>query len=219
MGSHEGNRYGVQPPDQYRSAVREVVRGRAGRRGTDEAVTGKNAQVLAADGIRKLDHPPERRARCEDVVDRRPALSAQSHLERRQFDHREVAAEGPRETLFHLLGANRGQKADPAEVDADHGNTGSEEAVEGAQHRAVPAERDREVRPAVFSGELDPLRPRHALEPRDRVDHRDRCAPRPGGGGGAAAGAGGGGRGGGPPPAPNARGAGLELRLDEYDSL
>src|SRR2546430_11274909 len=60
----------VDPPREDGPAVREVVGGRAGRRASDEAVAGLRAEVVVAELPAELHHPPDQRARRDDVVDR-----------------------------------------------------------------------------------------------------------------------------------------------------
>ena len=102
-------------------AVREVVRGRAGRRRADQAVARLHAEPLAADRPLELDHAPGRAARDDGVVDRGAASRRSSvDLERRQLDHAVVAGEDAREARLELVACDRRQEPDAAEVDAEH---------------------------------------------------------------------------------------------------
>jgi hypothetical protein len=166
---HERDHHRVEPPDEHRAAVREVVGRRAERRRADDAVAGQHAEILAADGVAELDHAPEPGARREDVVDRRSGLPADPNVERRKPHHGDVAYERALEARLQLARLHRRQEADAPEVDADHGYVGAEKAVEGAQHRAVPAQRDGEVGPAVVFGHLDALRLGEPLDAGNRV--------------------------------------------------
>ena len=84
----ERDRHRVEAAHEDRPAVREVVRGRAGRRRADHPVARDDAELLPADRPAELDHPPERRARGDDVVDRGERLAVEPCLERRLLDRR-----------------------------------------------------------------------------------------------------------------------------------
>ena len=73
------------------------------------------------------------------------AVAVHVDVERRQLDDPPLAGEGAREAVVHRLGRHRREEADPAEVDADHGDGGAEEPVQRPQHRPVAAEHDGEV--------------------------------------------------------------------------
>ena len=60
------------------------------------------AEILAADRPLQLDHPPERRARRDDVVHRDVLLAVQLHLERRQLDDVVLAGEHAHEVAFEI---------------------------------------------------------------------------------------------------------------------
>src|SRR5207302_6674877 len=113
------DRHRVESPDEHRAAVREVVRGRAGRRRTDDPVAGLPAERLAADGPGELDHAPDGGARGDDVVDGGAALAVELELERRQLDDAVVAGEDARELRVELALGDRRQEAHAPEVDAD----------------------------------------------------------------------------------------------------
>ena len=106
---------------------------------------GSVAELLAADGPAELDHAPDDRARDDDVVDGDRALAADARLERRQLDDDVVAREDAREPVLELVGRDRGEEADRAEVDADDGHARAEEPLQRAKHRPVAAEHDDEV--------------------------------------------------------------------------
>ena len=80
------------------------------------------------------------------VVDGGVAASVERDLQGRQRQHRVVAREDPAEAGLELVARDRGQEPDPAEVRPDHRHAAVEEARQRAQHRAVAAERDRDLR-------------------------------------------------------------------------
>src|SRR5829696_2731770 len=202
----ERRHHRVEPPDEDGAAVREVVGGGAGRSRADQAVARLYSESLAADRVAELDHPPERGAGDDGVVDGDAALRVQLHVERRELDHLVVAGERPPHAGLELVVPDRRQEPDAPEVDAEDGDAGAEEGRERAQHRAVAAEDDREVRAGrppgcvAVADELDagvgrdrlqPLeRPRHALGAAVREDgsalnrrrRRSTSRSRPGGG-------------------------------------
>ncbi len=145
-----------EPPHEHRAAVREVVGRRPGRRRADEAVARLHAQILAADRPIELDHPAERAAGHDRVVDRGLGLAVELDLERRQLEDAIVAGERACEAGFELVGRDRRQEADPAEVHAEHRHLTAEKARQRAKHRPVAAEHDREVGCAVL-GRLEPV--------------------------------------------------------------
>ena len=108
----ERHRHRVEPPDEHRAAVREVVRGRARGRGDDHAVARQRPEVLAADGPAQLDHAAEHRARRDDVVHDGVRLAVELDLERRQLDDLELAGEGAREPRLEL-GSRRSRSGSP----------------------------------------------------------------------------------------------------------
>ena len=131
-----------RPQHEHGAAVREVVRGRARRRRADHPVARDGAEILAADRPRELDHPAERRARRDDVVDGDVALAVELHLERRQLDDVVLAGEDARDVALEGVRLDRREEADAAEVDADHRHVAAEQLCERAQDRAVAAEHD-----------------------------------------------------------------------------
>ena len=145
MRRHERDRHCVEPPDEDRPAVREVVRGRPRGRRADQPVAGNRPEFLAADRPAELDHPPERRARHDHVVDRRPRSAAGLRLQHGQLDNRVVAGKRAPEPLLERVGVHRGQEAHAPEVDPDHGHAHPEEALQRPQHRPVPAKHDGQV--------------------------------------------------------------------------
>ena len=66
-------------------------------------------------------------------------------LQSRQLDGVELPGERAGEAGLELVGRDRREEADAAEVDPDHGRAGAEEARERAQHGAVAAEDDRQL--------------------------------------------------------------------------
>jgi len=156
----EGEHHRIEPPDQDRAAVRQVVGGRALRRRADEPVAALRAELLVVDRIAELDDAADRPAGDHDVVDGDVRRAVRRHLERRQLDHAVAPGEHALQVAFQPVGCDRGQEADAAVIDADHRHAGAEEARERPQHRAVAAEHDRNVRFPLALEELhsEPLR-------------------------------------------------------------
>jgi hypothetical protein len=128
----EGDDERVEPPDEHRSAVREVVGRRALGGRADQPVARLDAEILLSDRIAQLDQPAELAARDYDVVDGDVAPPSVLDLERRQLDHLVLACEDPLQPLLHVVAVDRGQEADPAEVDAEHRDAALEEAGQPA---------------------------------------------------------------------------------------
>ena len=149
------------------------------------------AQMIPSHGWRPSSSPPTASSSSimrpsdalddDDVVDGDRATVGMLELERRQLDDVVLACEDAPQTLLELAPTHRAQESDAAEVHADHGHPGPEEARERAQHRSVAAEDDREVGrtrlvarlDAVLLGlvggedELDPVLLRDRLQTRE----------------------------------------------------
>ena len=186
MRRDEGDRHRVEAPDEDRAAVREVVAGRAGRRRADDAVAGEPAEALAADRPFELDHAADDGARDHEVVDGDAPLVAHLDVERRQLLDPVLAGKDAREPALELVARDRGEKADAAEVDADHGyarcpGSGRARAASSRRRRARP--RCRRPRCSASSG--DPVRastppPRPAqLDARSRATFASRARAGP----------------------------------------
>ena len=75
-----------------------------------------------------------------------------------QLEPLEVAGERAVEVLAQPVGVERGEEADLAEVDREHGDAGAGEVAQAGEDRAVAAEHDAEVDVGVVGlDELDPL--------------------------------------------------------------
>jgi hypothetical protein len=120
----------VEAPDQHGTSVREVVGGRAGRRGADDPVASLPAEILSAHRPLQLDHAPDERARSDDVVDRRLPQAVELDLERRQLDDAIVARKHARQQGFQLVLVDRREEADAAEVDAEGGHRRAEKPLQ-----------------------------------------------------------------------------------------
>ena len=143
----ERDRHRVEPAHEHRPAVREVVRGRAGRRRADHPVARERRR-----GPRR--RPPTTSSTIRPSVELVATTSltatcrspSSSHLERRQLDDAVLAGEDAREVP---------SRARPAAIDARKptrpkltpitGTSVPRKRCERAQHRAVAAERDGDV--------------------------------------------------------------------------
>ena len=118
----------------------------AGRR-ADHPVARHDAEILAADRPRELDHPPERRARRDDVVHRRrrsrrrPAPRASAARARGSSP-----AKTRRRSSSRPSGAIEARKPTRPKLTPITGTSVPSSRASVAQDRAVAAERDREVR-------------------------------------------------------------------------
>ena len=146
MRGDERQRDRIDAAHHHGPAVRQVVGRRSRRRRADHPVTRLHAEVLAADRPTELDHPPPHSRQRDDVVDRGRAHRIRRGFERRELDDAVVAREHTRKCRLEFGGTNRGEEPDAAEVDPDHRHAAPEETVQGAQHRSVTAEHDRDVR-------------------------------------------------------------------------
>ena len=151
----ERDRHRVEPAHQDRATVREVVGGRARRRRADHPVARHDAEILARDRPAELDHPPERRARGDDVVDGDERIAVELRLERRLLDRPVLAREDAREVVLEALRRDRGEEADAPEIDPDHRYAGAEQPRQRAEDRPVAADGDRELRALRLVHELD----------------------------------------------------------------
>ena len=147
---------------QDRAARGERVRARPGGRGDDDPVAGVAHVQLAVD-VDLDDHLPGALADDDDVVDRGAIeVAVPGHPHRGQAVRAPLAAGDAVERLGEVLGRSRGQRAEAAARDAEHGPPGLRGGVERVERRAVAAERDHEVAVGDLAGVGD-----HALLARD----------------------------------------------------
>ena len=134
-----------------RAAGRQRVGGRAGGRGDDDAVGAHRVDEAAVDLDRAFDHPAERAAVDDDVVQRQRVLrampSARSTVggEQRAALLDVAAVEHRAERVLHAGERDVGEEAEPALVDADQRHVERRQLARDRQHRAVAAEHDGEV--------------------------------------------------------------------------
>ena len=154
----------------HRAVGGERVGGRAERRGRHHAVAGEADVALAVDLDLDRDLAGAR-AHEHEVVDRAQRSSpSRSTASAGSVPRPPLAGGDAVERVLEPVGGRRGQRAEAAAGDAEHGAADGGGGVEGGERRPVAAERDREV--AVG-------RARRAARPRAR---RRRSAPprRPG---------------------------------------
>src|SRR4051794_10477968 len=154
----EGDDEAAYAPRQDRAAVGEVVAGRALRGSDDEPVAAHAPDLLPRQPVREVGDAHAGLAVDRDVVDRGPAAVGAPDPDGRQLEPLEVAGEGTVEVLAQPVGVQRGEEADLAEVDREHGDAGAGEGAQAGEDRAVAAEHDAEVDVGVVRlDELDPL--------------------------------------------------------------
>ncbi len=129
----------------------EGVRGRARRRGDDEAVGAHRVDEAAVDVDGAVDHPSRRAAIDDDVVERehRPLGAAVGAVDGRLEKCAPLlditAGEHCGKRVLHVGERHVGQEAEPTLVDTDEGDIERRELAGNRQHRAVAAEDDRHV--------------------------------------------------------------------------
>ena len=167
-----------EPRRHDRAARRERVRGRSGRRRDDHAVGGVAREERAVDRDVEADEPPRMRLLEHRLVERRPPPARgpvdstgdlQHHPLARPRSRRRRAARAP---SSRSSGLDLGEVAELADVHAEHRDAGVVDEIDGAQHRAVATERDRQIE---AGGELLD-RHRDAAPARSRPTRG--CAPR-----------------------------------------
>ncbi len=104
-------------------------------------------------------------------------FAVELRLERRLLDRPVLAGEDAREVVLEPLRRDRGEEADPAEVDADHRYARAEQPRERAEDRPVAADGDRELRALRLVDELHAGTRRRppAPAPRPRARRRGRA--------------------------------------------
>ena len=139
-------------------AGRQRVRGRAGRRGDDDAVGAQPRDLDArrsssSNATTRADAPRETTtslsARYEPTT--RPSMTT-SALQRRPALDARLARERRPDRLAHRSGRRARQEAEPPELHAEHRHLGLAEQVDRLQNRPVAAERDDQRRLADLGG-------------------------------------------------------------------
>ncbi len=139
---------------------RERVRGGTGGRGDDHAVGGVRRERRAvhvdfesdeAAGVDLLEH---------SFVEREPAAARRARRLDLDREHHAlgdlvVAREQAIERGVEVVGLDLGEVTELPDVHAEHGDAGFVRQVDGAEHRAVTAERDHDVEPFGELVELD----------------------------------------------------------------
>src|SRR4029077_4161905 len=99
-----------------------------------------------------------------DFVDFPPAGVGGAELDGGAPVSLDVAGQRAVEGLAPAVGVERGEEADLAEVDREHGDAGAGEVAQAGEDGAVAAEHDAEFDVAVVDlDELDPLAPLEAV--------------------------------------------------------
>ena len=140
--SDERHGHARHAPGHHRAAVGEVVAGRSGRRGDDEAVAAHAADLLAADRVGELGDAAADLAVQRDVVERDVALRRRLELDRRQASARRACRPAPvRSPRVIRSGSTVERKPTSPKLTANTGHRRARVGAQRAQDRAVAAER------------------------------------------------------------------------------
>ena len=119
----EGDDVALHSPGQHRTAVGEVVAGRARRGGDHQAVAANLAELLALHRVGELGHAPVGAPVEGDVVDGELVARRRCRSRARAAPSRRTRRRAPAATsLVELPGLDGGEEADRAEVDGEHGH-------------------------------------------------------------------------------------------------
>ena len=137
---------------QDRAAGRERVAGRSGRAGHDEPVGDERREVRLVDGDVEPDHPRQRAAGDDDVVERGeraavvgPAAPAGSALRAPSAASTCTRRSAASRARLELVRLGLRQEAHLAEVDAQDRHVDLDHGPDRPQERAVAAEHDQHV--------------------------------------------------------------------------
>ena len=114
-------------------------------RGHHQPVAAHLAQHLALDRVGQLGHPPVWPAVEGDVVHGHCVARRRCGHQPGQLHHVELAGQRAPKPSSRSLGLDRGQEADRAVVDGEHGHVAAGEAAQAGQDRAVAAQDQRQV--------------------------------------------------------------------------
>ncbi|MNJ18384.1 hypothetical protein D3C77_126840 [compost metagenome] len=150
MRVHRHDDDGIELGVHDRTARRQRVGGRAGRRGDDQAVGLLAADELAVDVDLELDHA-RRFARVQHHIVERIALAdgfgmtAHFGLQQEAVFHQVMTVEHFGDLYLQLVRADIGEKAQAAAVDTQHRGVVLGQGTGGAEQAAVAAYHDDQV--------------------------------------------------------------------------
>ena len=157
---HRREQQATQTRRDDRPTRRERVRGGTGGRGDDHTVGRVRREGRAVHVDLEPDQPPRVHLLEHRFVEPEPAAARRALRHDVDREHHAlgdlvVAGEQAVERGVEVVGLDLGEVAELADVHPEHGNAGFVGEVDGAEHRAVTAERDHDVEPLGEVLEVD----------------------------------------------------------------